>query len=280
MLRHYEHAGTAATRPGRLVGIPERRARHVPAGLRGRRATAAWRPQYVIERLGPDRRPGGDLRRRRRPAPDVGGAVHQVREAEHLAELRRRGHDGLRGSGGHGCQGRPARTPTVWAIDGDGCFQMTNQELATCAINNIPIKVAIINNGKLGMVRQWQTLFYDGRYSQHRPGHALAPHPGLREAGRRLRLRRICVASARRVDAAIEQALATNDRPVVIDFIVGARTRWCGRWCRRASNDEIQAARGIAPDCSTTRPKWTPMTSGTADRRTRCRCWSRTSRVC
>ncbi len=53
----------------------------------------------------------------------------------------------------------------VWAIDGDGCFQMTNQELATCVINDIPIKVAIINNSSLGMVRQWQTLFYDGRHS-------------------------------------------------------------------------------------------------------------------
>ncbi|MDO4718981.1 MAG: thiamine pyrophosphate-dependent enzyme, partial [Propionibacteriaceae bacterium] len=53
----------------------------------------------------------------------------------------------------------------VWAIDGDGCFQMTNQELATCALNGIPIKVALINNSSLGMVRQWQTLFYDGRYS-------------------------------------------------------------------------------------------------------------------
>src|SRR4028119_107820 len=59
--------------------------------------------------------------------------------------------------------GRPEAT--VWAIDGDGCFQMTNQELVTCAIEGIPIKVAIINNGNLGMVRQWQTLFYGGRYS-------------------------------------------------------------------------------------------------------------------
>ncbi len=68
--------------------------------------------------------------------------------------------------------------PTVWAIDGDGCFQMTNQELATCAINGIPIKVAVINNSNLGMVRQWQTLFYEGRYSntdlQHR--HRRARH--------------------------------------------------------------------------------------------------------
>ncbi len=59
--------------------------------------------------------------------------------------------------------GRP--DATVWAIDGDGCFQMTNQELATCAINDIPIKVALINNSSLGMVRQWQTLFYESRYS-------------------------------------------------------------------------------------------------------------------
>lgn len=53
----------------------------------------------------------------------------------------------------------------VWCIDGDGCFQMTNQELATCAIEGIPIKVAVINNGNLGMVRQWQNLFYGERYS-------------------------------------------------------------------------------------------------------------------
>ena len=80
---------------------------------------------------------------------------------------------------------------TVWAIDGDGCFQMTNQELATCVINNIPIKVAIINNSSLGMVRQWQTLFYGERYSNTdlhtRPAPADAR---LRQAGRRLRLRR------------------------------------------------------------------------------------------
>ncbi|NUS01561.1 MAG: acetolactate synthase large subunit, partial [Nonomuraea sp.] len=54
---------------------------------------------------------------------------------------------------------------TVWAIDGDGCFQMTNQELATCALEGVPVKIAIINNGNLGMVRQWQTLFYEERYS-------------------------------------------------------------------------------------------------------------------
>ena len=63
---------------------------------------------------------------------------------------------------------------TVWAIDGDGCFQMTNQELATCAIEGIPVKIAIINNGNLGMVRQWQTLFYNERYSNTNLGDTKA----------------------------------------------------------------------------------------------------------
>src|SRR5207248_8824726 len=86
------------------------------------------------------------------------------RAARHVAELRRRRDHGLRRARRDGRKaGEPGRT--VWAIDGDGCFQMTNQELVTCALNNIPIKVAIINNGALGMVRQWQTLFYNQRYS-------------------------------------------------------------------------------------------------------------------
>ena len=99
--------------------------------------------------------------------------------------------------------GRP--DTTVWAIDGDGCFQMTNQELATCAIEGIPIKVAIINNGSLGMVRQWQTLFYNERYSNtdlhayRRTAQAdRHPHPGLRQAGRGVRLRGHPLRGARR----------------------------------------------------------------------------------
>ena len=87
--------------------------------------------------------------------------------------------------------GRPEAE--VWAIDGDGCFQMTNQELATCAVEGAPIKVAVINNGNLGMVRQWQTLFYGERYSQTDLGDACAPDPGLRQAGRGARLRRIAL---------------------------------------------------------------------------------------
>ncbi len=91
--------------------------------------------------------------------------------------------------------GRP--DATVWAIDGDGCFQMTNQELATCAIEGIPIKVAVINNGNLGMVRQWQTLFYEERYSNTELGTPQAPRARLRPARRGAGLRRACAASPR-----------------------------------------------------------------------------------
>ena len=109
---------------------------------------------------------------------------------------------------------------TVWAIDGDGCFQMTNQELATCVINDIPIKVAIINNSSLGMVRQWQTLFYNERYSNTdlQPMSQRVPDfVKLADAYGCLGLRG---ETPEEVDAVIKQALETNDRPVVIDFIV------------------------------------------------------------
>src|ERR671916_764961 len=115
--------------------------------------------------------------------------------------------------------GRPEAT--VWAIDGDGCFQMTNQELATCAIEGIPIKVAVINNGNLGMVRQWQTLFYDGRYSNTELGthkHRIPDFVKLAEALGCIGLR--CESKAD-VDKIIQQAMEINDAPVVIDFTVG-----------------------------------------------------------
>ena len=109
---------------------------------------------------------------------------------------------------------------TVWAIDGDGCFQMTNQELATCAIEGIPIKVAVINNGSLGMVRQWQTLFYEERYSNTdlaRTRERIPDFVKLAEAYGCVGLR---CEKAEDVDATIEKAMAINDAPVVVDFIV------------------------------------------------------------
>ena len=139
---------------------------------------------------------------------------------------------------------------TVWAIDGDGCFQMTNQELATCAINDIPIKVAIINNESLGMVRQWQTLFYNERYS-NTDLHSQAD-PRLREARRGLRLRRaLACDSPDDVDATITKAMEINDVPVVVDFRVHRDAMVWPMVAAGTSNDDIKYARDLAPDSST-----------------------------
>ncbi|WP_150460102.1 acetolactate synthase large subunit [Nesterenkonia ebinurensis] len=149
--------------------------------------------------------------------------------------------------------GNPERT--VWAIDGDGCFQMTNQELATCAINNIPIKVAVINNSSLGMVRQWQTLFYESRYSNTDLNTALNPSGEevvripdfvkLAEAYGCVGLR--CERDED-IDSVIAQALQINDRPVVIDFVVSRDSMVWPMVPSGVSNSDIQVARGLTPD--------------------------------
>src|SRR5688572_14190742 len=139
--------------------------------------------------------------------------------------------------------GRP--DATVWAIDGDGCFQMTNQELVTCAIEGIPIKVAVINNGNLGMVRQWQTLFYDSRYSNTRLQSKRIPDfVKLAEAMGCVGLR--CDSKAD-VDATIEKAMAVDDAPVVVDFVVGEDAMVWPMVPAGTSNDEILAARDTRP---------------------------------
>jgi acetolactate synthase I/II/III large subunit len=143
--------------------------------------------------------------------------------------------------------GRP--DALVWAIDGDGCFQMTNQELTTCAIEGIPIKIAIINNQSLGMVRQWQTLFYDSRYSntdlmagrsKYLPDFVL-----LAEAMGCIGLR---CETADDVDATIEKAMSINDAPVVVDFVVGKDAMVWPMVAAGTSNDDIKIARETAPD--------------------------------
>jgi acetolactate synthase-1/2/3 large subunit len=136
----------------------------------------------------------------------------------------------------------------VWAIDGDGCFQMTNQELATCALEGIPIKVAVINNGNLGMVRQWQTLFYQGRYSNTELGthkHRIPDFVKLAEALGCVGLR---CESKDDVDKIIQQAMEINDMPVVIDFTVGKDAMVWPMVAAGTSNDEIMFARDIRPD--------------------------------
>jgi acetolactate synthase I/II/III large subunit len=162
--------------------------------------------------------------------------------------------------------GRPEAT--VWAIDGDGCFQMTNQELATCALEGIPVKIAIINNGSLGMVRQWQTLFYNERYSNtdlhpasssevgrpapdpvdiatKLPGTRIPDFVKLAEA---YGCEGIRCEEAGDVDKTIERAMEINDRPVVVDFIVHRDAMVWPMVAAGASNNDIKFARDLAPD--------------------------------
>jgi acetolactate synthase-1/2/3 large subunit len=140
--------------------------------------------------------------------------------------------------------GRPEAT--VWAIDGDGCFQMTNQELATCALEGVPIKVAVINNGNLGMVRQWQTLFYNKRYSNTdlQAVRRIPDFVKLAEAYGCVGLR---CERPEDVDATIRKAMEINDVPVVIDFVVHKDAMVWPMVAAGTGNDEIKIARDMAP---------------------------------
>ncbi|GAB3601725.1 acetolactate synthase large subunit [Kineococcus gypseus] len=147
--------------------------------------------------------------------------------------------------------GRP--DAVVWAIDGDGCFQMTNQELATCTLNGIPVKVAVINNSSLGMVRQWQTLFYSERYSNtdlNSGAHSThsAPVPDFVKLADAYGCVGLRCERPEDVDAVIEKAMAIDDVPVVIDFRVHRDAMVWPMVAAGVSNDEIQYARGLSPE--------------------------------
>ncbi len=217
-----------ATVAGRLAG---------QAGGPGRAETADWvsrvqgwrrsfplryaqqpdgplKPQYVVERL--SALTGGDA------VVVAGVGQHQMHASQHYTFTKPRswinsgglGTMGFAVPAAMGAQiGRPGEL--VVAIDGDGCFQMTSQELATCAIEGLPIKVLIFNNGFLGMVRQWQELFYDERYSQVKLGTDLPDYVKLAEAYGCVGLR--CDQSGE-VDAVLEKALAVTGVPTVVDF--------------------------------------------------------------
>ncbi|MFC5380460.1 acetolactate synthase large subunit [Aquipuribacter nitratireducens] len=201
-------------------------------------------PQYVIERLGALSGPDAVF------ASGVG--QHQMWAAQFIRYEKPRtwlnsGGLGTMGYAVPAAMGAKVGLPgtTVWAVDGDGCFQMTNQELATCAINDIPIKVAVINNSSLGMVRQWQTLFYESRYSNTDLHSTRIPDfVTLAAAYGCAGLR--CETAAD-VDATIEKALAIDDRPVVVDFVVHRDAMVWPMVPAGVSNDDIQVARGIAP---------------------------------
>src|SRR3954469_1679692 len=138
---------------------------------------------------------------------------------------------------------------TAWRVDGAGCFQMTNQELATCVVNDIPIKVAVINNSSLGMVRQWQTLFYQERYSNtdlhtSAGGRRVPDFVKLADAYGCVGLR---CERPEDVDATIEKAMSINDVPVVVDFVVHRDAMVWPMVAAGVSNDDIQFARGMTP---------------------------------
>ncbi|MGH3797919.1 MAG: acetolactate synthase large subunit [Pseudonocardiaceae bacterium] len=141
--------------------------------------------------------------------------------------------------------GRPDKA--VWAIDGDGCFQMTNQELATCAIEGIPIKVAVINNGNLGMVRQWQNLFYSERYSQTDLGTHSRRIPDFVLLAEALGCVGLRCETEQDVDKVIERAMEIDDRPVVIDFVVAKDAQVWPMVAAGTGNDQIMAAYNIRP---------------------------------
>jgi acetolactate synthase-1/2/3 large subunit len=205
-------------------------------------------PQYVIDRLG------------KICGPDTvfvaGVGQHQMWASQFISYEKpytwiNSGGLGTMGFAVPAAMGAKVGRPDalVWGIDGDGCFQMTNQELTTCAIEGIPIKIAVINNGSLGMVRQWQTLFYEGRYSntdlkagrsQYLPDFVM-----LAEAMGCVGLR---CDTAEDVDATIEKAMAITDAPVVVDFVVGKDAMVWPMVAAGTSNDDIKIARETAPD--------------------------------
>jgi acetolactate synthase-1/2/3 large subunit len=205
-------------------------------------------PQYVIQRIGELTGPEGIY------AAGVG--QHQMWAAQFIKYERpnawlNSGGAGTMGYSVPAAMGAKVAEPdrVVWAIDGDGCFQMTNQELATCAINDIPIKVAIINNSSLGMVRQWQTLFYDGRHSNTdlNTGHGTVRIPDFVKLAEAYGCLAIRVEKEEDVDAAIKTALETNDRPVVIDFVVSADAMVWPMVPQGVSNSYVQYARDHSP---------------------------------
>src|SRR6202012_326289 len=214
-------------------------------------ADGSLAPQYVIERIGQLVGPDGVYL--------AGVGQHQMWAAQFIGYEKPRtwinsGGAGTMGFAVPAAMGAKVGLPDaqVWAIDGDGCFQMTNQELATCAIEGIAVKIAIINNGNLGMVRQWQTLFYNERYSHTNLGDKKTEAKGTRipdfvklaEAYGCIGLR---CERKEDVDPVIEQAMGSKNQPVGVDFIVHKDAMVWPMVAAGTSNDDISYARGIAP---------------------------------
>ena len=193
------------------------------------------RPQHVIESIAKRAEPGTIV--------TAGVGQHQMWAAQHwkYEEPGTFINSGGAGTMGFGVPaaigakvGRPEKT--VWCIDGDGCFQMTAQEMTTARSQGIPIKVAILNNANLGMVRQWQEMFYDERYSQVYLSADLPDYVKWAEAMGCCGLR---ATNVKEMDDVIDEANRINDVPVVIDFRTDAMEKVFPMVAAGASNDDI-----------------------------------------
>jgi acetolactate synthase-1/2/3 large subunit len=198
-------------------------------------AEGPLRPQHVIEAIAQSASPGTIV--------SAGVGQHQMWASQHwqFEEPGTWVNSGGAGTMGFGVPaaigakvGRPDRT--VWCIDGDGCFQMTAQELVTARAEGIPIKVAILNNAYLGMVRQWQEMFYEERYSEVYLSADLPDYVKWAESMGCVGLR---ATNLKEMHEVIARANEINDVPVVIDFRTDSREKVFPMVPSGASNDDI-----------------------------------------
>lgn len=245
LLSVYQNSGLAVPSLGNWRDYLNDLKQRFPRGWEGQ-SDGSLSPQFVIQTLSHEAGPDAIY--------CAGVGQHQMWAAQFVDYEKPRtwlnsGGLGTMGYAIPAAMGAKAGRPDaeVWAIDGDGCFQMTNQELVTCAMEGFPIKVALINNGNLGMVRQWQALFYGERYSNTRLREQGNYMPDFVKLSESMGCVAIRVTKEEEVLPAIRKAREINDRPVVIDFIVGEDAQVWPMVSAGSSNSDIQYALGLRP---------------------------------
>ena len=245
LLSVYQNSGLAVPSLGNWRDYLNDLKQRFPRGWENQ-SDGALSPQFVIQTLSQEAGPDAIY--------CAGVGQHQMWAAQFVDSEKPRtwlnsGGLGTMGYAIPAAMGAKAGRPDaeVWAIDGDGCFQMTNQELVTCAMEGFPIKVALINNGNLGMVRQWQALFYGERYSNTRLREQGNYMPDFVKLSESMGCVAIRVTKEEEVLPAIRKAREINDRPVVIDFIVGEDAQVWPMVSAGSSNSDIQYALGLRP---------------------------------